>query len=134
MPRDPIDDLLATPDGTVSPFDPLEAAVSQDVAQSVFQAMRESAEQRLRDHVDRYGLEGDPVGLVRRKIQRQQSIDALEWVASQPGPTVTIGCYPVDLDAENAYFERMIAEHPNFRDDLPDDLPRPPIDDPLLPE
>jgi len=40
MPRDPIDDLLATPDGTVNPFDPLEAAVSQAVAQSVFQARR----------------------------------------------------------------------------------------------
>jgi len=125
MPRDPIDDLLSTPDGTVSPFDPLEADVPQDVAKTVFRAMGDDAKRRLTAHLDRFGLDGDVVGLSRRRSRVQQAIDALDWVSSQPGPTVTLGCYPVDLDAENAHFEKMLEEHPDFRDVHEDDLPIP---------
>jgi len=122
MPIDPIDDLLSTPDGTVSPFDPLEAAVPQDVAQTLFRAMRDDARSRLNAHLDRDGVDGDSEGLALRRSQLQQSIDALDRVSVQRGPTVTLGCYPVDLAAENEFFDRLLDENPHYCDVSDDDL------------
>ena len=102
MTNDPIDDLLSTPDGTVSPFDPLEADVNKEIATTIFRAMRDDARMRLAAHLDAQGPDGDPEGLNRRRTRLQQATDALEWVASQAGETVTLGCYPVDLAVENA--------------------------------
>ena len=122
MPNDPIDDLLSTPDGTVSPFDPLEANVSQDVASATFRAMRDHCRVRLDQHLAAHGLDGDVVGLRKRRTKLQQAIDALDWVASQPGLSVTLGCYPVDLAAEHEYFEQMLARHPDVADVSEDEL------------
>lgn len=125
MPNDPLDDLLSIPDGTVSPFDPLEADVPRVVATATFTAMRDDAKRRLDQHLAIHGLDGDVVGLGRRRVKLQQAIDALDWVATQPGPSVTLGCYPVDLAAENEYFDRLLQEHPDFREVNEDDLPIP---------
>lgn len=122
MPQDPIDDLLSTPDGTVSPFDPLEGAVPKDIAAATFGAMRDDALGRLDRHLKIHGPDGDTVGLTRRRMHVQQAIDALEWIATQPGATVTLGCYPVDLAAENEYFDQMLIRFPELADVGDDEL------------
>jgi len=127
--RDPIDDLFATPDAAVNVFDALEADVAKAVAMAFFRAMHDSAHRALEAHLVGRGDDGDDAELIRYRTRVLQAINALEWVTTQQASEVRIGAYPVDLAAENALLDRMMANDSAFSDVTDADLGFPPDDD-----
>lgn len=118
--RDPLDDLLNTPDATVSPFDPLEVDLPHDVAEATARAAHAYCARQLEEALGR--TPPDPVSVDMRRRRLQQAIEALAWIQQQ-GEQVRMGLYPIDYKAELAYFDELLDKHPDFQVEDDDDLP-----------